>query len=544
MAKKILYSKEARESLKKGVDAVANAVKVTLGPRGRNVVLDKKFGAPTITNDGVTIAKEIELSDAFENMGVQLVKEVSTKTNDVAGDGTTTATILAQALVSEGLKNVTAGANPMSLKRGMQKACDLIVEEIKKNKINVKEEYISKVASISANNDEVIGNLIADAMKEVGNDGVITVEESKTIDNELKVVKGMQFDRGFISPYFAIRSENGVIEFDDAFVLIHEKKITSLKSLVPILEQVLQMQKPLLIIAEDIEGEALATLILNKLRGTIKAAAVKAPGFGDRRKAMLEDIAVLTNGTVISEEKGFKLENATIQYLGSAKKVVIDKDNTTIVEGAGTKEEIKKRINEIKIQIEKTTSDYDKEKLQERLAKLSGGVAVLKIGASTEVEMKEKKARVEDALHATRAAVEEGIVPGGGIAYLRALPKLEKIKSDNEDQKIGIEIIKKAVEEPASKIISNAGLEAAVVINKIKEGKDDFGFNSQTEKYGKLLEEGVVDPTKVARVALENASSIAGLFITTEALIAEKPEKEKVPMMPPGGGMGMGGDMY
>jgi chaperonin GroEL len=545
-AKIIQFDIDARNALKRGADKLADAVQVTLGPKGRNVVIDKKFGSPTITKDGVSVAKEIELEDPLENMGAQLVREVASKTSDVAGDGTTTATVLARAIIREGLKNVTAGANPMDLKRGIDLAVSKIIEGLKEGSKPISSsKEIAQVGTISANNDATIGKLISEAMDKVGKDGVITVEEAKSTDTTMDVVEGMQFDRGYLSSYFITDADTMEVILENPYILINEKKISSMKDLLPILEKTAQAGKPLLIIAEDIEGEALATLIVNKLRGTIKAAAVKSPGFGDRRKAMLEDIAVLTNGTVISEEKGFKLENATIQYLGSAKKVVIDKDNTTIVEGAGTKEEIKKKINEIKIQIEKTTSDYDKEKLQERLAKLSGGVAVLKIGASTEVEMKEKKARVEDALHATRAAVEEGIVPGGGIAYLRALPKLEKVKTDNEDQKIGVEIIKKAVEEPVSKIISNAGLEAAVVINKIKEGKDDFGFNAQTEKYGKLLEEGVVDPTKVARVALENAASIAGLFITTEALIAEKPEKEKLPMMPPGGGgMGMGGDMY
>lgn len=544
-AKIIQFNIEARNALKKGADKLADAVEVTLGPKGRNVVIDKKFGSPTITKDGVSVAKEIELEDPLENMGAQLVREVASKTSDVAGDGTTTATVLARAIIREGLKNVTAGANPMDLKRGIDLAVNKIVEGLKESSKPISSsKEIAQVGTISANNDSTIGNLISEAMDKVGKDGVITVEEAKSTDTTMDVVEGMQFDRGYLSPYFVTDADTMESILENPYILINEKKISSMKDLLPILEKTAQAGRPLLIIAEDIEGEALATLILNKLRGTIKAAAVKAPGFGDRRKAMLEDIAVLTSGTVISEEKGFKLENATIQYLGSAKKVVIDKDNTTIVEGAGTKDEIKKRINEIKIQIEKTTSDYDKEKLQERLAKLSGGVAVLKIGASTEVEMKEKKARVEDALHATRAAVEEGIVPGGGIAYLRALTKLEKVKSDNEDQKTGIDIIRKAIEEPAKKIITNAGLESAVVINKIKEGKDDFGFNAQTEKYGKLLEEGVVDPTKVARVALENAASIASLFITTEALIAEKPEKEKAPMMPPGGGMGMGGDMY
>ncbi len=534
MAKKILYSKEARESLKKGVDAVANAVKVTLGPRGRNVVLDKKFGAPAITNDGVTIAKEIELSDAFENMGVQLVKEVSTKTNDVAGDGTTTATILAQALVSEGLKNVTAGANPMSLKRGMQKACDLIVEEIKKNKINVKEEHISKVASISANNDEIIGNLIADAMKEVGNDGVITVEESKTIENELKVVKGMQFDRGFISPYFAIRSENGVIEFDDAFILIHEKKISSLKSLVPILEQILQMQKPLLIISEDIEGEALTGLVVNLLQAGLKVCAVKAPGFGDRRKAMLEDIAVLTGGVVVSDELGMQLEKTTIQNLGRAKKIKVDKDNTLISEGYGSEKDREDRIATLKKQIAETTSDYDREKLQERLAKLSNGVAVLSIGAPTEVELKEKKARVEDALAATRAAVEEGIVPGGGITLIHCAKILKGFKSTDPDEALGAKIVAKSAEFPLRYIAENAGIEGSVIVYKLSQKPWGTGFNAQTLQIVNMIDAGIMDPAKVVRTALQNAISIASLIITTETLVADEKEDKPLPQMNPG----------
>jgi len=544
-AKIIQFNIEARNALKRGADKLADAVEVTLGPKGRNVVIDKKFGAPTITKDGVTVAKEIELEDPLENMGAQLVREVASKTSDVAGDGTTTATVLARAIIREGLKNVTAGANPMDLKRGIDLAVSKIVEGLKENSKAISSpKEIAQVGTISANNDSTIGNLISEAMDKVGKDGVITVEEAKGTETTMDVVEGMQFDRGYLSPYFVTDADTMEAVLENPYILINEKKISSMKDLLPILEKTAQAGRPLLIISEDIEGEALATLVLNKLRGTIKAAAVKAPGFGDRRKAMLEDIAVLTNGTVIAEEKGFKLENATLSYLGTAKKVVIDKDNTTIVEGAGSKDDIKKRINEIKIQIEKTTSDYDKEKLQERLAKLSGGVAVLKIGASTEVEMKEKKARVEDALHATRAAVEEGIVAGGGVAYIRASVKLEKLKVDNEDQKIGVEIVRRAIEEPIKKIVTNTGHEAAVVLNKIKEGKADFGFNAQTEQYGNLLAEGVVDPTKVTRVALENAASVAGLFITTEALICEKPEKEKAPMMPPGGGMGMGGDMY
>ncbi|HEY9187686.1 MAG TPA: chaperonin GroEL [Ignavibacteria bacterium] len=542
-AKLIQFDIEARNALKRGADKLADAVEVTLGPKGRNVVIDKKFGAPTITKDGVTVAKEIELEDPFENMGAQLVREVASKTSDVAGDGTTTATVLARAIIREGLKNVTAGANPMDLKRGIDLAVSKIVEGLKEiSKPISSPKEIAQVGTISANNDSTIGSLISEAMDKVGKDGVITVEEAKGTETTMDVVEGMQFDRGYLSPYFVTDADTMEAVLENPYILINEKKISSMKDLLPILEKVAQAGRALLIIAEDVEGEALATLVLNKLRGTIRAAAVKAPGFGDRRKAMLEDIAILTNGTVISEEKGFKLENATLSYLGTAKKVVIDKDNTTIVEGAGSKEDIKKRINEIKIQIEKTTSDYDKEKLQERLAKLSGGVAVLKIGASTEVEMKEKKARVEDALHATRAAVEEGIVAGGGVAYIRASSKLENLKIDNEDQKIGVDIIRKAIEEPIRKIVANTGLDSSVVLNKVKEGKADFGFNAQTEQYGNLLEEGVVDPTKVARVALENAASVAGLFITTEAIIAEKPEKEKAPMMPPGGGMG--GDMY
>jgi chaperonin GroEL len=545
-AKLIQYNIDARSTLKKGVDKLADAVVVTLGPKGRNVVIDKKFGAPTITKDGVTVAKEIELEDPIENMGAQMVREVASKTSDVAGDGTTTATVLARAIIREGLKNVTAGSNPMELKRGIDIAVAKVIEglkEISKPISNKKE--IAQVGAISANNDMTIGNLISDAMDKVGKDGVITVEEAKSTDTTMDVVEGMQFDRGYLSPYFVTDADTMETILENPYILINEKKISAMKDLLPVLEKVAQSGRSLLVIAEDVEGEALATLVLNKLRGTLKACTVKAPGFGDRRKAMLEDIAVLTNGTVIAEEKGFKLENATLSYLGTAKKVVIDKDNTTIVEGAGSKEDIKKRINEIKIQIDKTTSDYDKEKLQERLAKLSGGVAVLKIGAKTEVEMKETKARVEDALHATRAAVEEGVVPGGGVAYLRAINKLDGLKLDNEDQKVGVEIIKKALEEPVRKIVDNAGWESSVVVNKIKEGKNDFGFNAQSEEYVNLITDGVIDPTKVTRVALENAASVAGLLITTEAVICEKPEKEKpMPPMPPGGMGGMGGDMY
>jgi chaperonin GroEL len=544
-SKLINFNTDARSALKRGVDQLANAVKVTLGPKGRNVVIDKKFGAPTITKDGVTVAKEIELENPIENMGAQMVREVASKTSDVAGDGTTTATVLAQAIVREGLKNVAAGANPMDLKRGVDLAVAQVIKGLKEiskpvDKTNKKE--IAQVGAISANNDKIIGDLIADAMMKVGTDGVITVEEAKGTETTIEVVEGMQFDRGYLSPYFVTDAETMEAVLEDPLILIHDKKISSMKDMLPILEKVAQTSSPILVIAEDLEGEALATLVVNKLRGTLRVCAVKAPGFGDRRKAMLEDIGALTAGTVISEEQGYKLENATITYLGKAKKVTIDKDNTTIVEGAGKIEDIKKRINEIKAQIEKTTSDYDKEKLQERLAKLSGGVAVLKIGAATEVEMKEKKARVEDALHATRAAVEEGIVPGGGVAYLRARSKLEGLKSENEDQETGIEIIRRALEEPIRQIVANAGMEPSVVVNKVKEGKDDFGFNALTEQYENLLKAGVLDPTKVARIALENAASVAGLLLTTEATIVEKPEEKKaMPSMPPGGGMG---DMY
>ena len=540
-AKLIEYDSEARNKIKKGVDKLANAVKVTLGPKGRNVILEKKFGAPTITKDGVTVAKEIELEDATENMGAQMVREVASKTSDVAGDGTTTATILAQAIYREGLKNVTAGANPMDLKRGIDKAVTKVIEYLKSVSKEVEgRNEIAQVGSISANNDKSIGDLIADAMEKVGKDGVITVEEAKGTETSLEVVEGMQFDRGYLSPYFVTDPEAMESVLEDPFILIHDKKISAMKDLLPILEKIAQQGKSLLIIAEDLEGEALATLVVNKLRGTLKVAAVKAPGFGDRRKAMLEDVATLTNGTVISEERGFKLENATISYLGTAKKVVIDKDNTTIVEGAGKPDDIKQRINEIKAQIDKTTSDYDKEKLQERLAKLSGGVAVLKIGASTEIEMKEKKARVEDALHATRAAVEEGIVTGGGVTFVRAISVLDNVEGENPDQTTGIKIIKKALEEPLKQIVNNAGLDGSVVLQKVKEGKDDFGFNAATEIYENLIKAGVIDPTKVARIALENAASVASLLITTEAVVYEKKEKESsAPMMPPGGMGGM-----
>jgi len=543
MSKLIEFDSEARAKLKKGVDKLANAVKVTLGPKGRNVILEKKFGAPTVTKDGVSVAKEIELEDAVENMGAQMVREVASKTSDVAGDGTTTATVLAQAIYREGLKNVTAGANPMDLKRGIDIAVEKVIAYIKSISREVEgRNEIAQVGAISANNDKAIGDLIADAMDKVGKDGVITVEEAKGTETGLDVVEGMQFDRGYLSPYFVTNTESMEAELENPLILIHDKKISAMKDLLPILEKVAQQGKSLLIIAEDLEGEALATLVVNKIRGTLKIAAVKAPGFGDRRKAMLEDIAVLTGGTVVSEERGFKLENADVSYLGTAKKVNIDKDNTTIVEGAGKSEDIKKRINEIKAQIEKTTSDYDKEKLQERLAKLSGGVAVLKIGASTEVEMKEKKARVEDALHATRAAVEEGIVAGGGVAFVRAISQLEKLKGANLDQTTGIKIIAKALEEPLRQIVNNAGIEGSVVLQKVREGKDDFGFNAFSETYENLIKAGVIDPTKVTRTALENAASVSALLITTEAVVFEKKEKE--PAMPamPGGGMGdMGG---
>ncbi len=544
MAVKIItYDSEARSALKRGVDKLADAVKVTLGPKGRNVVIDKKFGAPTVTKDGVTVAKEIELEDPAENMGAQMVREVASKTSDVAGDGTTTATVLAQAIVREGLKNVTAGANPMDLKRGIDIAVQKVVEGLKamSKTVGDDKEKIAQVGAISANNDKTIGDLIANAMEKVGKDGVITVEDAKGTETTVEWVEGMQFDRGYLSPYFVTNADTMETELEDPIILIHDKKISTMKDLLPILEKVAQAGKPILLIAEDIEGEALATLVVNKLRGTLRVCAVKAPGFGDRRKAMLEDIAVLTGGEVIAEEKGFKLENTTLASLGRAKKITIDKDNTTIVEGAGEAKDIKARINEIKGQIDKTTSDYDKEKLQERLAKLSGGVAVLRVGAATEIEMKEKKARVEDALHATRAAVQEGIVPGGGVAYLRAAAKLDGIKLENEDQKIGIEIIRRALEEPIRWIVNNAGFEGSVVINKVKDGKDDYGFNAQTEKYENLIQAGVIDPTKVTRIALENAASVASLLLTTEATIVEKPEKEKSMPPMPHGGMG---DMY
>lgn len=540
-AKQIEFNTDARAALKRGVDKLANAVKVTLGPKGRNVVIDKKFGAPTVTKDGVTVAKEVELEDAIENMGAQMVREVASKTSDVAGDGTTTATVLAQALVREGLKNVTAGANPMDLKRGIDLAVGTIVDGLKGISREVEgEKEIAQVGSISANNDKTIGTLIAEAMSKVGKDGVITVEEAKGTETYMEVVEGMQFDRGYLSPYFVTNPDSMETELENPYILIHDKKISAMKDLLPILEKVAQGGRSILIIAEDLEGEALATLVVNKLRGTLKVAAVKAPGFGDRRKAMLEDIAVLTGGTVISEEKGYKLETASAEYLGTAKRVVIDKDNTTIVEGAGSPEDIKRRGNEIKTQMEKTSSDYDREKLEERLAKLSGGVAVLKIGAATEVEMKEKKARVEDALHATRAAVEEGIVPGGGVAYLRVQHKLNDLKGENEDQNTGISIVARAIEEPIRQIVGNAGLEGSVVVAKVKEGADDFGFNAYNDEYTNMFEAGVIDPTKVSRVALENAASVAALLITTESTITEIKEDE--PAMP-AAPHGMG-DMY
>ncbi len=541
MAKDIKFSSDALSKIKIGIDTLAKTVKITLGPKGRNVVIDKKFGAPTITKDGVTVAKEIELDDPFENMGAQMVKEVASKTSDVAGDGTTTATVLAQAIFTQGLKNVTAGANPADLKRGIDLAVLKVIEHLKtlSREVSGKKE-IAQVGTISANNDETIGELIADAMDKVGKDGVITVEEAKSIETTLEVVEGMQFDRGYISPYFVTDSETMEANLETPLILIYDKKISAMKDLLPILEKSAQTGKPLLIIAEDVEGEALATLVVNKLRGTLKVAAVKAPGFGDRRKAMLEDIAVLTGGQVISEETGLKLENATLTDLGNASSITIDKDNTTIVEGAGKKADIKARVSQIRTQIENTTSDYDREKLQERLAKLAGGVAVLKIGAATEVEMKEKKARVEDALHATRAAVEEGIVPGGGVALLRSISALDSIKVTG-DKKIGVDIIRRALEEPIRQIVNNAGLEGSVIVNKVKEGTGAYGFNASTEKYEDLLEAGVLDPTKVTRSALENAASVSGLLLMTEALITDKPEENApaAPAMPPGGMGGM-----
>jgi chaperonin GroEL len=539
-SKLINYSTESRDKLKAGVDALANAVKVTLGPKGRNVIIEKKFGAPAITKDGVTVAKEIELEDPFENMGAQLVKDVASKTSDVAGDGTTTATVLAQAIIGPGLKSITAGANPMDLKRGIDKAVATVVGELKNISEKVGKDFskIQQVAAISANNDEEIGKMIAHAMEKVGTEGVITVEEAKGTDTEMKVVEGMQFDRGYISPYFVTNAEAMEVEMEKPYILIYDKKVSSMKDLLPILEKVVQTGRALLIIAEDVESEALATLVVNRLRGSLKIAAVKAPGFGDRRKAMLQDIAILTGGAVISEELGYRLEDAQLDQLGVAEKIVIDKDNTTIINGAGKKADINGRINQIKAQIESTTSDYDREKLQERLAKLSGGVAVLYIGAATEVEMKEKKDRVDDALHATRAAVEEGIVPGGGVALIRTSSALDKLKGSNEDEQTGIEIIKAALESPLRQISANAGLEGSIIVHNVKNGKKDYGFNARTEVYENLYKAGVIDPTKVTRVALENAASIASMILTTECAIVEKPSKE-APMPPmPGGGMG------
>jgi len=539
MAKQILFGDEARASILRGVNQLADAVKATLGPKGRNALIDKKFGAPTITKDGVTVAKEIELKDPWENMGAQLVKEVASKTSDVAGDGTTTATVLAQAIFREGARNVSAGASSMEIKRGIDKAVEVVVEEIKKmSKPCHDRSEIAQIGTISANNDSAIGDLIAEAMEKVGKDGVITVEEAKTMATSLDVVEGMQFDRGYISPYFVTDPERMECILEDVFILIYEKKVSSMKDLLPILEQIAKMGKPLLIISEDVEGEALATLVVNKLRGTLNCSAVKAPGFGDRRKAMLEDIATLTGGQVISEDLGLKLENVKISDLGRAKRITIDKDNTTIVEGAGSHDKIQGRVKQLKAQVEETTSDYDREKLQERLAKLVGGVAVINVGASTETEMKEKKARVEDALHATKAAVEEGIVPGGGVALLRTLSALDKLKMDG-DQQIGVEIIKRAIEEPIRQIANNAGVEGSVVVERVKREKGSFGFDAGKEDYVDMIKAGIIDPTKVTRIALQNAASVASLMLTTEVMVTELPEeKEKMPSMPSGGGMG------
>ncbi|MFZ9504138.1 MAG: chaperonin GroEL [Cyclobacteriaceae bacterium] len=538
MAKEITFDTTARDRIKKGVDKLSDAVKVTLGPKGRNVILDKKFGAPTVTKDGVSVAKEIELKDPIENMGAQLVKEVASKTADAAGDGTTTATVLAQAIFAHGIKNVAAGANPMDLKRGIDKAVNAVVENLAKMSKGIKgSQEIAQVATISANNDLAIGKMIAEAMDKVGKDGVITVEEAKGTETEVKTVEGMQFDRGYLSPYFVTNTEKMEAELDHPFLLIYDKKVSSMKELLPVLEATAQTGKPLVIIAEEVEGEALATLVVNKIRGALRVAAVKAPGFGDRRKAMLEDIAILTGGQVISEERGFKLENATLDMLGRAERVIIDKDNTTIVNGAGKKSEINGRIGQIKAQIEATTSDYDREKLQERLAKLSGGVAILYVGAATEVEMKEKKDRVDDALHATRAAVQEGIVAGGGVAYLRSIDSLKNVQADNEDQLTGVNIIRLALEAPLRVIAENAGQEGSVIVNKVREGKKDFGYNARENKFEDFFAAGIIDPTKVARLALENAASIAGLLLTTEAVVSEIPEKKEAPAMPPGGGM-------
>ncbi len=543
MAKELFFDSEAREKMKRGVDTLANAVKVTLGPKGRNVIIDKKFGSPSITKDGVSVAKEIELEDPVENMGAQLVKEVASKTADQAGDGTTTATVLAQSIYTIGSKNVAAGANPMDLKRGIEKAVEAIVGDLKKqSRAITTSKEIAQVATISANNDSEIGTMISSAMEKVGREGVITVEEARGTETEVKTVEGMQFDRGYLSAYFVTNTDKMEVELEKPFILISEKKVSSMKELLPVLEAVAQTGRPLLIISEDVDGEALATLVVNKMRGALKVAAVKAPGFGDRRKAMLEDIAILTGGTVIAEERGFKLENATIEYLGQAEKIIIDKDNTTIVNGAGTKDNIDNRVNQIKAQIENTTSDYDREKLQERLAKLSGGVAILYIGAATEVEMKEKKDRVDDALHATRAAVEEGIVAGGGVALIRAISSLDKLKGENEDQLTGINIIRLAVESPLRTIVANAGGEGSVVINAVKAGKDDFGYNAREDKYENMIAAGIIDPTKVTRLALENAASIAGMLLTTECVIADKPANEPAHGHGQGGG-GMGGMM-
>jgi chaperonin GroEL len=545
MAKDIIFNWEAREALKKGVDALSNAVKVTLGPKGRNVIIDKKFGSPVITKDGVTVAKEIELKDTVENMGAQMVKEVASKTADLAGDGTTTATVLAQSIITTGLKNVTAGANPMDLKRGIDKAVIAVVADLKKQSKSIGDsnEKIEQVATISANNDSFIGKMIAEAMSKVKKEGVITIEEAKGIETTVKVVEGMQFDRGYISPYFVTDTDKMETVFEMPYILIYDKKISNMKDFLPILEKVVQTSRPLLIVAEDVDGEALATLVVNRLRGSLKIAAVKAPGFGDRRKEMLEDIAILTGGIVISEEKGYKLEDADLSYLGQAEKITVDKDNTTIVSGKGEKSNIESRINQIKVQVEKTTSDYDREKLQERLAKLAGGVAVIYVGAASEIEMKEKKDRFDDALHATRAAIEEGIIPGGGIGYIRAIAAISKLKGDNEDEITGIAIILRALEEPLRQIVANAGLEGSVVVQKVKEGKGDFGFNARTDVYENLYASGVIDPTKVARIALENAASISGMLLTTECVLADI--KEETPAPPMGGGMpgGMGG-MY
>jgi len=535
MAKQIVHGEDSRQAILRGVNILADAVKITLGPKGRNVVLDKKFGSPTITKDGVTVAKEIELKEPLENMGAQMVKEVASKTSDVAGDGTTTATVLAQAIFREGVKTVAAGANPMAVKRGIERAVEVAVEKIKELSKPVKGEMIAQVATVSANNDSTIGNIIAEAMKKVGKDGVITVEEAKAIETTLDVVEGMQFDRGYLSPYFVTDPDRMECVLENALILIHEKKISTMKDLLPLLEQVAKMGRPLLIIAEEVEGEALATLVVNKLRGTLQAAAVKAPGFGDRRKAMLEDIAILTGGKSLTEDLGIKLENVHIEDLGRAKKVVIDKDNTTIVEGAGKSQAIEGRVKQLRTQIDETTSDYDREKLQERLAKLVGGVAVIKVGAATETEMKEKKARVEDAMHATRAAVEEGIVPGGGVAFVRAVPALDKVKLEHDEQ-IGVNIVKRSLEEPLRMIASNAGHEGAVVLGKVKEAKDpNLGFDAATEEYTDMISAGILDPAKVARTALQNAASISALMLTTEALVSEIPEEEKAPAGPPGG---------